>query len=129
VWAAHLRDFATELFSIEAASELIRDKYFDGECVLLEDAIADLEMQTKAVHLMIDAFDSVAIEAGQPELVTDSAQFDKVIRERASRRAGYVIALAKSQMLDDFGEDEAADALLRPFILERQYEADIPGTT
>ncbi|HXM24031.1 MAG TPA: hypothetical protein VN948_22430 [Terriglobales bacterium] len=36
----------------------------------------------------------------------------------ASQRADYIVALAKSKTLDDFGEEEAADAMLNPYILE-----------
>ena len=49
-WAGSLQLFATELFSLQAASELIRDRHFDGECILLKDAIEDLEQQTKIVQ-------------------------------------------------------------------------------
>ncbi len=36
----------------------------------------------------------------------------------ASRRADYIVALAKSKTLDDFGEEEAADTIAKPYILE-----------
>ena len=76
-WAANLQGFATELFSVRNASELIRDRYFDGESILLKDAIEDLEHQTKAVQVMMDGYDRVAIEAGQPELAIDSGKFQQ----------------------------------------------------
>ena len=104
--------------SIRSASELIRDRYFDGESILLRDATEDLERQAKAMQLMMDGYDRVAIEAGQAELALDSDKFQKAIQERASYLAGYIVALAKSKMLDDFGQDQAADALLRPYVVE-----------
>jgi hypothetical protein len=67
---------------------------------------------------MMHGYDRVAIEAGEPELATDSDKLQKTVSELASKRAGYIIALAKSEMLDDFGEAEAADAILKPYILE-----------
>lgn len=114
-----LQDFATGLFAIRGASHQIRSKYFDGESILLKDADEDLEQQIKAVQLMIDRHDRVVIEAGEPERVIASSEFREAIGERASYKAGYVAALAKSKMLDDFGEGEAVDALIRPYILGR----------
>ena len=35
---------------VNGASELIRDKYFEGEGILFKDAIEDLEQQTKIVQ-------------------------------------------------------------------------------
>jgi hypothetical protein len=119
-WAVRLREFAIEMFSLQAASELIRGQYFDGECILLKDAIEDLEQQTKLVQNMMDAYDRVATEAGQPELASHSDAFRMVVNERASERAGFIVALAKSKMLDDFGEAEAADAVLKSHILVGQ---------
>ena len=116
-WACSLREFAIELFSLQAASELIRDRYFDGAYILLKDAIEDLEQQTKLVQKMMDAYDRVAAEAGQLGVVTDSGSFRAAVSERASGRADYIVALAKSNMLNDFGEDEAANAVLKPYIL------------
>jgi len=54
----------------------------------------------------------------QPELATDSEKLRKAVSELASKRAGWIVALAKSKMLDDFGEEEAADAILKPYVLE-----------
>jgi len=114
-WAASLQEFATELFSLQSASELIRDKYFDGERILLKDAIEDLEQQGKIVRYMMNSYDKVATEAGQPEHRTNSENLWLAVNERASSRAGYIIALAKYKMLNDFGEDEAANAVLEPY--------------
>ena len=119
-WAANLQGFATELFAVRKASELIRDRYFAGESILLKDASEDLEHQLKAVQVMINGYGRVLIQAGQPELMIDSDELHKAASEQGSHRAGYIVALARSKMLDDFGEDEAADALLRPYFLEAQ---------
>ncbi len=118
-WAARLRGFVTDVCALQAASELIRDRYFDGECILSKDAIEDLEQQAKIVQTMMHNHDRVVIEAGQPEFATDSDKLQKTVNELASQRADYIVALAKSKTLDDFGEEEAADAMLKPYILER----------
>lgn len=119
-WSANLQGFATELFAVPRASELIRDRYFAGQGILLKDASEDLEHQTKAIQVMIDSYDRVASEAGRPELMIGSDKLHQAVSEQGSHRAGYIVALARSKMLDDFGEDEAADALLRPYLLEGQ---------
>ena len=54
----------------------------------------------------------------EPELATDSDKLQKTVSELASKRAGYIIALVKSKMLDDFGEAEVADPILKFYILE-----------
>ena len=84
-----------------------------------KDAIEDLEQQAEFVQTMMHNHDRVVIEDGQPELATDSDKLQKTINELASQRAEYIVALAKSKTLDDFGEEEAADAILKPYILER----------
>ncbi|MFY9559667.1 MAG: hypothetical protein WAQ52_05475 [Terriglobales bacterium] len=68
--------------------------------------------------LMMHGYDRVAIEAGEPELATDSDKLQKTVSELASKRAGYIM-LAKSKMLDDFGEAEATDAILKTLHLRR----------
>ena len=102
---------------LKRAVELIQEKYFDCECILFKDAAEDLQRQREIITKMMDAYDRVAIEAGQPELATDSYGFQKAVNEQAWERVGYITALAKSKMLDDFGEEEAASALLRPYVL------------
>ena len=117
-WAVRLRGVVTDVCAIQAASELIRDRYFDGECILAKDAIEDLEQQAKMLHTMMHNYDREVIKAGQPEFATDSDKLQKTINELASQRADFIVALAKSKTLDDFGEEEAADAMLNPYILE-----------
>lgn len=63
------------------ASELIRDRYFDGECILAKDAIEDLEQQVKMLQTMMHNHDRVVIEAGQPEFATsDKLRFGSRVR-------------------------------------------------
>lgn len=83
--------------SIRDASELIRNRYFDGESILLKDAAEDLEQQASAVQLTIDCHDCEVIDAGQPERAIDSCKFRKAIQEQASYRASYVVAQQKAQ--------------------------------
>ena len=83
--------------ALQAASELIRERYFDGECILLKDALEDLEQQAQIVQNMMQKHDHVAIETGQPEFATDSDKLQKTINELASQRADYIVALAKSR--------------------------------
>jgi hypothetical protein len=47
-------------------------------------------------------------------------KLQKTVNELASQTADFIVALAKSKTLDDFGEEEAADAILQPYILERE---------
>jgi hypothetical protein len=62
----------------------------------------------------------VIIEAGHPEFATDSDKLQKGINALASRRADFIVALAKSTTLDDFGEEKASDAMLNPYIFESE---------
>ena len=129
-WAVILRGFVTELLSLQAANELICNKYFEGECILLKDVLEELEQQIKMVQNMMEAYDRVAIGAGQPERATNSERVGKIVSEQASARADYIVALAKSKMLDDFDEPEAADAILKPYFLEGLTDSDVnDGTT
>src|SRR5205823_12853426 len=38
-WTTYLRIASLDLFGLQAATELIEDKYFDRECVLLKDVL------------------------------------------------------------------------------------------
>ena len=42
------------------------------------------------------------------------------MNELASERAAFIVALAKSKTLDNFGEEEGADAVLKPYIPEAE---------
>ena len=116
-WAVRLRELATELFSLQGASELIQEKYFEGEGIMFKDAIEDLAQQTTIVETMMRNYDRVAIEAGRPELATDS-DFRKVVADSAFKQAEFIIALAKSKTLEDFSDERGADAMLKPYIFE-----------
>jgi hypothetical protein len=117
-WGVRIREFATELFSIQAASELIRDRYFDGAFILARDATEDLEQQIMIMNHFRPIFDRALVEAGNPELVTDSDNFRNIVNEEASKNAGYIVALARSRTLSDFGEGEAGNAVLKPYVLD-----------
>jgi len=117
-WSRGVREFATELFSIQTASELIQERYFDGECILLKDTLEGLEQQIGIVQQMVDAYDREAAETERPELVTNFSEFHNAVSQRASERADYIIALSKFKMLNDFGEDQAANTVLRPYIVK-----------
>ncbi len=54
--------------------------------------------------------------SGCAPLVVDKLQ--KTVSELASQRADYIVALAKSRTLNDFGVEEAADAIVKPDIFE-----------
>ena len=117
-WAVILRGFVTDLLSLQAANELICNKYFEGEVILLKDVLEELEQQIRIVKNMMEVYDRIAIAAGQPERATSSESVGKIVSEQTSARADYIVALAKSKMLDDFDEPEAADAILKPYFLE-----------
>lgn len=119
-WAGRLRDFAQELFSLRRATELIRDTYFDGECILFKDATEELEQQIRAVRGMVDSYNRVLMDMNRPRSAINSANLDKAVTELASKRATLIVALAKSTMLDDFGETQASKAIANRYILESQ---------
>ena len=122
-WTVSLRSLAIDVFSLQTACELIREEYFDGVCILLKDAREDLEQQARTVQQLINSSDGLVIDVEQPKRAIDGEALRTTIAERASARAGYIVALAKSKMLDDFGEPEAADAVLRPYFLEGLSES------
>ncbi len=97
---------------------------------MLKDSIEDLQKQTKLALQMMYAYDGVAIKAGRSERATDSSKINKAVEEQASKKAAYIVALAKSKMLDDFGEPEAADAIIKPYFLEGLTDSNVSeGTT
>jgi hypothetical protein len=115
-WAVCLRRVVADVCALQAASTLIQDVYFDGECILAKDVIEDLEQQAKIVQTMVRNYDRVVVEAGQPEFATDSHELQQTVDMLASQKADYIVVLAKGKTLDDFGEEEAADSLLKPYI-------------
>jgi len=116
-WATYLRAVAVDLLALQKASELIEDKYFDREPILLMDVLDNLRQQISMMGKMINVYDAIAVESGKPELVTNGEAFREAVNVRASETAGCIVALAKSKMLDDFGEAEAADEVIRPYLL------------
>jgi hypothetical protein len=117
-WATRVRQIVAELLSLQAASDLIQEKQFDGECILMKDVIEELKQQTTIAQNMLASYDKVASVACKPELATNSQNLREAVNEQASKTAGFIIALAKSKMLEDFGEHEAADGVVRPYFLE-----------
>jgi hypothetical protein len=129
-WATHLRMVALDMFSLQVATELIEDKYFDRECVLLKDVLDDLQQQTSRIGKIIKAYNAIAVESRKPELAIDSGSFRKTVEGRASETAACIVALVQSKMLDDFGEPEAADKVIRPYFLAGLNDlASHAGTT
>lgn len=88
----------------------LRRQRFAGLLLLPDDfCLCDIRHQTQreSAH--------AATEAGQ---ATDPREFHMKVNARASKMADYIVALAKSKMLDDFGEHETADAVIKPHFLE-----------
>jgi hypothetical protein len=127
-WAVRLKRFATELLSLQRATALIRDQYFDGECILFKDVLEDLEQQTRLVKGMMHTYDQVVIGAGKPKLAIDSDAFRNIVADLAWQKAGLIINLAKSKMLNDFGESDAADAILKSIFSEANRGQTTFGT-
>jgi hypothetical protein len=117
-WAAHVRRFAVEIFAVRAATQLIQDKFFDGERVLLSDVMNELHFEIKLTESLITAYDRVMCSAGRPGFAIESGKFRKGIQKQASEKAECIVAIAKSSMLDDFGETDAAERILRSHMLK-----------
>ena len=77
---------------------------------------------------MMDAYDHVATDAGRSDLASNPKKFHETVSAVASKKADYIIALAKSKMLEDFGEHGAADAAIKPKDLAR-WPMDCPSLT
>jgi hypothetical protein len=117
---AKLPEFAAELFALQLAVERIQARYFAGECILAKDVKESLDQSTMFLRYFLAALDAQLEEDGHPEVVIDSAEFRKVVDDKASRKVLYICDLAKSEMLQNFGRGDAANAVLRPFILGDQ---------
>ncbi|HEY7095729.1 MAG TPA: hypothetical protein VH437_03335 [Terriglobales bacterium] len=116
-WVRSMRTVAIDFLAVEASAKLIQQQYFERESVLLRDAIADIQEQTKRLMHMVETCDKIALEHGAIELARDHAAFSAAIELMATEKAELIVALARSKMLDDFGEPEAADALIKPYFL------------
>jgi hypothetical protein len=117
---AAFREAAAELFALPLAVERIQDRHFDGECILAKDVKEGLDWPVMFLRYFIADLDQDLEEHGHPELVVDCEEFRSVVEDKASKKVLYICALAKSEMLQDFGLCEAARAVLRPYILGEQ---------
>ena len=52
------------------------------------------------------------IEAGCPELAIDSDKKETLIREKADHTTAFIVAMAKSEVLHDFGDTWGAKRIL-----------------
>jgi hypothetical protein len=66
--------------------------------------------------------------AGKPKLAIDSDAFRNIVADLAWQKAGLIINLAKSKMLNDFGESDAADAILKSIFSEANRGQTTFGT-
>ena len=96
-WTTALRSLALDVLSLQAACELIREKYFDGERVLLEDAKEEMEKLAKTVRHLMAIFDE-AVSKLDRQLAVNCDMFRRVVSARTSTRAEYIGAIAKSKM-------------------------------
>jgi hypothetical protein len=94
---------AAELFALELAVERIQAHYFDGECILAKDVKESLDWPTMFLRCFLAGLDQNLKEGGQPELVFDSEESRKIVNDKAGKKATYICALAKSEMLWHFG--------------------------
>jgi hypothetical protein len=117
---AGLREAAAELFALPLAVERIQGRYFDGECILAKDVREGLDLPVMFLRYFVAGLDQELKEDGHPELVVDSEEFRGVVEDKASKKVLCIRSLAKSGMLQSFGLDEAAKAVLRPYILGEQ---------
>ena len=127
-WTAALRSLALDVLSLQAACELIREKYFDGERVLLEDAKEEMEKLAKTVRHLMAIFDE-AVSKLDRQLAVNCDMFRRVVSARTSTRAEYIGAIARGKMLEGFGDQEAADAVLRPYLVESLNESGTDSRT
>jgi hypothetical protein len=115
-----LQEATAELFSLPLAVERIQTRYFDGECILAKDVRENLDWPIMFLRCFFAGVDQKLEEAGHPERVIDSEEFRNVVDHKAEKKATYFPALAKSEMLWDFGCGEAGKALMRPYVLGDQ---------
>jgi hypothetical protein len=117
---AGLLEAAAELFALPLAVERIQDRYFDGECILAKDVREGLDWPVMFLRYFIADLDQGLVEDGHPERVVDSEEFRSVVEGKASKKVLCIRALAKSGMLQSFCLSEAANAVLRPYVLGEQ---------
>ena len=88
---------------------------------MLEDAKEEIEKLANATRQLMVAFDG-AVSKFDHQLAVNCEMFRGVVSARTSTRAEYIAAIAKSKMLEGSGDQEAADAVLRPYLLESLNE-------
>jgi hypothetical protein len=114
---ADMREAAAELFSLKLAVERIQARYFVGECILATGVGESLKLPAMLLRSFLEGLDQEMEVDGHPELGINSAEFRSLVEDKASKKVIYIRALAKSEMLLDFGLLEAARAVLRPYVL------------
>ena len=85
--------------------------------MLLRDATGDIRGQAGQLRHWMEACGRIAAEHGESQLAMDRVAFSEAVKAEASAKAEFVVALARSKMLDDFGEPDAADAVIKPYFL------------
>jgi hypothetical protein len=99
----------------QAAVELIKQEHFSGDEILFKDIREDLQQQTSAFQTFIDVYKRLMAEAGR-KLPTSVADFQEIVSKHAVQKAAQLIAQGKFKTLDDVGEAEAADAVIKPYL-------------
>ena len=122
---ADLSEAVTELFSIQLAVERIQARYFAGEPILFKDVGESLELPILFLRgylkcLSEEMENEDTKEDSHPELVLDSDEFRNIVNDQASEKVIRICAEAKAEMLRHFGRGDAANAVLRPYVLANQ---------
>jgi hypothetical protein len=121
----YLRTTAIEIQAMQAATQAIQAQYFGGQEILLKDVAHDLAEQAGETQRMIEIHDRIAAEDSIPELSMNGSEFQRAVDKLASEKRDFIVALAKSQMLEDFGELDAADAVIKSHFLAALRETDM----
>jgi hypothetical protein len=125
----YLRTTAIEIQAMQAATQAIQAHYFDGQEILMKDAADDLAQQAGEMQRMIKIHDRIAAEDGIPELSVNGPEFQRAVDKLAGEKRDFIVALAKSQMLEDFGELGAADAVIKSHFLAALSETEMENKT
>jgi len=78
---------------------------------------------------MIKIQDMIAAKMELPEHSVNGPEFQRAVDMLASEKRDFIVALAKSQMLEDFGELDAADAVINPHFLAALSETEMESST
>jgi hypothetical protein len=125
----YLRTTAIEILAMQAATKAVQAQYFDGQEILLKDVADDLAEQARETQGMIKIHDMIAANKDLPELSVNGPEFQSAVDKLAGEKRDFIVALAKSQMLEDFGEVDAADAVINPHFLAALSETEIENMT